>query len=582
MACLRDAACPVLPRGEAPTEVFTQAESDSGSTTYHRTCRVWEPLAIRELSALLEIPCIAAVECPARTGAPSSSSQDSWRATGRFASCTRGSAASATGLPVGHRPEHPSLGADAFRVAPRVGEIRKETGSRVSIVGHSRGGLLAKVYSQRKPDDIEQVIALGAPLANWKDLAAITHHAVGFVRVANELAYGRRLNPEGRFTYDLKLAPLVPTTSIYTKSDDVVKLRSCLRPDIPSMPVWGTHNGLVVDREVFRLVGRLLARPQASMTAIAVGLALTAAVFHGTWNVLVKVSGDPIATFRRATLVAGLVATIAFVPAWLVLGRPPLAPAAAGVCLLLAPRDALPVAAVDRLPARRAFGGVPDRARFGASAQRARRSCTAGERLVTVQLIGVGLLLLGILAVTLSQATGRATVPALLTGVAIAAYTTVDRVGHAVGLPAVDLRLAAFHADGDRAADLTVGCGATPPLSGGRPELWSDVGRQAVIIGVFFLAGYMLVLVALSIAPLAIVAPESGRRPWSPSQDMGIWPLRERSHSAIELDRRPGNSGRGRPARQFEFRLVRSVVYPGSRAMYAAVGVFSKGPWVRD
>ena len=71
---------------------------------------------------------------------------------------------------------------------------------------------------------------------------------------------GRRLNAEGRFTYDLKLPPAVPTTSIYTKADEVVNFRSCLRPDIPAIPVWGTHNGLVVNPEVYRLLGRLLAR----------------------------------------------------------------------------------------------------------------------------------------------------------------------------------------------------------------------------------------------------------------------------------------------------------------------------------
>src|SRR5438477_451819 len=103
---------------------------------------------------------------------------------------------------------------------------------------------------------------VGAPLADWTDLAAVTHHAVGVVTTANELVFGRRLNSEGRFTYDLKLPPSVPTTSIYTKTDDVVNYRSCLRPDIPALPVWGSHNGLVVNPEVFRLVGRLLARPR--------------------------------------------------------------------------------------------------------------------------------------------------------------------------------------------------------------------------------------------------------------------------------------------------------------------------------
>lgn len=144
----------------------------------------------------------------------------------------------------------------------KVNEIRKESGARVSLVGHSRGGLLAKVFAQRRPDAVEQVIGLGSPFANWTDLTPLTMHAVRVVRTANELAFGRKLNPEARFTYDLELAPSVPTTSIYTKSDDVVNFRACLRPDIPAIPVWGSHNGLVLNPEVYRTLGRLLARPR--------------------------------------------------------------------------------------------------------------------------------------------------------------------------------------------------------------------------------------------------------------------------------------------------------------------------------
>jgi pimeloyl-ACP methyl ester carboxylesterase len=143
----------------------------------------------------------------------------------------------------------------------KVSEIQKEAGFRVTLVGHSRGGLLAKVLAQRRPQLVEQVIGLGSPFSDWTDLAPLTHHAVGVVRTANELAYGRRLNPEARFTYDLELAPIVPTTSIYTKTDDVVNFRACLRADIPALPAWGSHNGLVVNPEVYRLLGRLLARP---------------------------------------------------------------------------------------------------------------------------------------------------------------------------------------------------------------------------------------------------------------------------------------------------------------------------------
>jgi pimeloyl-ACP methyl ester carboxylesterase len=149
----------------------------------------------------------------------------------------------------------------------RLIEVHTETATRVSIIGHSRGGLLAKVLSQRRPLLVEQVITLGAPLADWTDVAAMTHRAVGVVRLANEIAFGRRLNAEGRFSHDLEAAPLVPTTSIYTKSDETVNFRACIRPDIPSMAVWGSHNGLLVNPEVYRLLGRLLARPHRKATA---------------------------------------------------------------------------------------------------------------------------------------------------------------------------------------------------------------------------------------------------------------------------------------------------------------------------
>ena len=224
--------------------------------------RLWDPLAIRELSALLKDPVFRGRGVPRGDGRPvlliPGFLAGDW--TLRVLNSWLGR--------VGYRPylsgivlniQHSERMLSGLR--RKVVAIRKETGSRVTLLGHSRGGLLAKVYSQRRPQDIEQVIALGAPLADWTDLARITHQAVRVVSTANQLAFGRRMNPEGRFTYDLKLAPIVPTTSIYTKADDVVNFRSCLRPDIPAMPVWGSHNGLVVNPEVFRLLGRLLARP---------------------------------------------------------------------------------------------------------------------------------------------------------------------------------------------------------------------------------------------------------------------------------------------------------------------------------
>ncbi len=225
--------------------------------------RLWDPLAIRELSALLRDPVFRGRGVPRGDGRPvllvpgflagdwTLRVMHSWLGRVGYESHLSG---------ILLNVQHSERMISGLRRT--VAELARKTGSRISLVGHSRGGLLAKVLSQRRPNNIEQVIALGSPLADWTDLAAVTHHAVGVVTTANELVYGRRLNPEGRFTYDLKLAPVVPTTSIYTRTDDVVNYRSCLRPDIPAMPVWGSHNGLVVNPEGFRLLGRLLARPR--------------------------------------------------------------------------------------------------------------------------------------------------------------------------------------------------------------------------------------------------------------------------------------------------------------------------------
>jgi hypothetical protein len=64
-----------------------------------------------------------------------------------------------------------------------------------------------------------------------------------------------------RFLRDLAAAPKVPTTSIYSRSDGVVNWRACLRSDVNAIEVKGSHVGLALNPEVYRILGYLLPAP---------------------------------------------------------------------------------------------------------------------------------------------------------------------------------------------------------------------------------------------------------------------------------------------------------------------------------
>lgn len=278
------------------------------------------------------------------------------------------------------------------------------------------------------------------------------------------------------------------------------------------------------------------------MIGLAIGLALAAAALHGTWNVLVKVSGDPLATFRRATIFAALVVTPITLVVWLIAGRPGLAPAAAGLAAISTVLELAYLWLLSAAYQRGELSVVYPIARGSAPLLAVAAGIgVLGERLAPAQLVGVALLLAGILAVTLPQTSGRATVPALLTGVSIAAYTAVDRIAVRLSPPwlygwflivllAGGLVISTW-VSAKLAARRRRSAAVVEPLTGERPQLtWP----QAAVIGVFMWSAYLLVLVALSIAPLSVVAPVRETAVVAVAV-WGVWKLRERKGAALKL-----------------------------------------------
>jgi drug/metabolite transporter (DMT)-like permease len=269
---------------------------------------------------------------------------------------------------------------------------------------------------------------------------------------------------------------------------------------------------------------------------------LAAAVLHGTWNVLVKVSGDPMSTLRRATIFAALATTPVAFATWLMTGRPGFTPAAAGLAAVSAALELIYLWLLSAAYRRGELSVVYPIARGSAPLLAVVAGIgVLGERLAPAQLAGVALLLLGILGVTIPQTSGRATVPALLTGVSIAAYTAVDRIGVRLSSPLLyGWLLIALLAGGlaismwvsAKLASRRVSSPDADPLSGreGRPITWG----QAAVIGIFMWSGYLLVLAALSIAPLSVVAPVRETAVVAVAV-WGVWKLHERKGAPLKL-----------------------------------------------
>jgi drug/metabolite transporter (DMT)-like permease len=265
-------------------------------------------------------------------------------------------------------------------------------------------------------------------------------------------------------------------------------------------------------------------------------------VLHGTWNVLVKVSGDPMATFQRATIFAALLTTPITLVAWLVVGRPGLSLPAAGLAAVSAALELLYLYLLSAAYRSGELSVVYPIARGSAPLLSVVAGLgVLGERLAAAQLVGVALLLLGILAVTLPQTSGRATLPALLTGVSIAAYSAVDRVGVRLSTPwlygwlliallAVGLVVSKWLGDKLARRRKAASSGVATETRETRPVTW----RQAAVIGVFMWSGYLLVLAALSIAPLSVVAPVRETAIVAVAV-WGVWKLRERKGAPLKL-----------------------------------------------
>lgn len=127
----------------------------------------------------------------------------------------------------------------------------RETGRTVSLIGWSLGGVLARELAKLHPDKVRQVISLGSPISDDRNHTNAARLFKLFNGEEPEKLRG------GQFE-GLDIAPPVPTTSIWTKTDGVVHWRGSVQhahrghetQPFENIEVYASHLGLGVNPSV--------------------------------------------------------------------------------------------------------------------------------------------------------------------------------------------------------------------------------------------------------------------------------------------------------------------------------------------
>jgi pimeloyl-ACP methyl ester carboxylesterase len=137
----------------------------------------------------------------------------------------------------------------------RIGELRRNSGRKVSLIGWSLGGVYARQLAKQCPDDVRLVISLGSPFNG-------DPRATNAWRVY-EYASGRRADeqPIG----SLREPPPVPTTAIFSRTDGICAWQCCAEKQgsrVENIEVDGSHCGLGHHPAVVYAVADRLAQPE--------------------------------------------------------------------------------------------------------------------------------------------------------------------------------------------------------------------------------------------------------------------------------------------------------------------------------
>jgi triacylglycerol lipase len=154
----------------------------------------------------------------------------------------------------------------------RLEAVALRRGQKVTIVGHSLGGLMARGLAGRRPDLVDAIITLGSPMLAPGAAHPLLLLELSLMARLQRAGFGSVMGEDctsgecARLSWEQARVPLardVAFTSVFSRRDGIIDWRSCLDPQATSVEVTTSHLGMAFDPVVLDVVSETLAANRA-------------------------------------------------------------------------------------------------------------------------------------------------------------------------------------------------------------------------------------------------------------------------------------------------------------------------------
>jgi pimeloyl-ACP methyl ester carboxylesterase len=150
-------------------------------------------------------------------------------------------------------------GIDLKSLIESVADGAHEHGRPISLIGQSLGGIFAREIARAIPNQVRQVITLGAPFRR----TSASGIAPVVVRLFESINGASADKLKGELQ-DVSRPPPVPCTALFSRTDGVAHWRICIEEETPhtdNVEVVGSHCGMGFNPAIYYVIGDRLAQP---------------------------------------------------------------------------------------------------------------------------------------------------------------------------------------------------------------------------------------------------------------------------------------------------------------------------------